>query len=474
MSQFAPFHDRLVAIESSARPQPHRCCSSGSCPYSRAENALSCHLGDGRDKVIVMVRLQISSSGGPVDVDHYQDGDLARVRWLSEDRLRMMLACQGSKTATISTSQPIEFSVGDWILVDEDGSRIWPIDEAAWPRDTNVAVIKLLGEDLVIMEVGSEQKIVEVAQTVDFEAGNTVEVDADGKVLRVLSADPIRYLDSHTVSDAVVKTFRTGAKESNGPSFDDFGGYPEVISRARELIETPLEHHEKLARIGARPIKGVLFTGQPGTGKTLLARIIAARSGATFYEVSGPEIFSKWYGQSEELLRRIFEDAAVHGPAIIFFDEIDSVAGQRDEDAHEASKRVVAQLLTLMDGFTAEQNVVVIAATNRPNDIDVALRRPGRFDWEIDFPLPTDSDRLAILETSSRKLTTRGNLPHMYIAENTPNWSGAELAAVWTEAALLAVRDNRDVILEEDYVGGWQRVASQKLRLNAEHKGTNS
>lgn len=428
----------------------------------------------GRVVLIVMVRLKISPNGDPVDIEDYQEGDLARVRWLSEDRLRMTLAYQGSKTATISTSQPIEFSVGDWILVDEAGSRIWPVDEQAWPRDTNVAVVKLLSEDLTIIEVGSEQRIVEAAQTIEFEVGNTVEVDPDGKVLRVLSPDPIRYLDSHTVSDAVVDTFRTSPEEAGGPAFDDFGGYPEVKARARELIETPLEHHEQLERIGARPIKGVLFTGQPGTGKTLLARIIAARSGATFYEVSGPEIFSKWYGQSEELLRRIFEDAAAHGPAIIFFDEIDSVAGQRDEDAHEASKRVVAQLLTLMDGFTAEQNVVVIAATNRPDDIDVALRRPGRFDWEIDFPLPDDADRLAILEASSRGLATKGNLPHEHIAAKTPNWSGAELAAIWTEAALLAVRDNRDVILEEDYVGGWQRVASQKLRLSTDRKGPSS
>lgn len=422
----------------------------------------------------VMVRLRIAPDGEPVDIDEYQEGDLARVRWVSMDRLRMTIAYEGNKSATISASQPIGCSVGDWILVDADRSLIVPVAEEAWPRDTSVAVVKLAMADLAIIEVGSEQRIVEAAQTVKFEAGNTVQVDPDGKVLRVLSPDPIRYLDSHTVSEAVVDAFRTSPDTEGGPSFDDFGGYPEVIARARELIETPLEHHEQLKRIGARPIKGVLFTGEPGTGKTHLARIIAARSGATFYEVSGPEIFSKWYGQSEELLRRIFEDAAAHGPAIIFFDEIDSVAGQRGDETHEASKRVVAQLLTLMDGFSAEQNVVVIAATNRPDDIDVALRRPGRLDWEIDFPLPTEADRRAILIASSRRLATEGNLPHAYIAASTPNWSGAELTAIWTEAALLAVRDDRDVILEEDYVGGWQRVASHLRRLNAARKGPNS
>ncbi len=179
----------------------------------------------------------------------------------------------------------------------------------------------------------------------------------------------------------------------------------------------------------------------------MLARIIAAQSGAVFYEVSGPEIFSKWYGQSEELLRKLFKDAARQERAIIFFDEIDSVAGQRDDDAHEASKRVVAQLLTLMDGFQPDDNVVVVATTNRPDDIDVALRRPGRFDWEIDFPLPNLDDRVAILEAAALRLKTVDPLPHEAAALQTVGWSGAELAAIWSEAALLAVTDRRAAIM---------------------------
>ena len=196
----------------------------------------------------------------------------------------------------------------------------------------------------------------------------------------------------------------------------------------------------------------------------MLARIIAARSDAVFYEISGPEIFSKWYGQTEELLRKLFEDAATHEKAIVFFDEIDSVAAQRGDESHEASRRVVAQLLTLMDGFTADTNVVVIATTNRPQDLDVALRRPGRFDWEIEFPYPNESDREDILKKSARRHRIEGPLSHALIAAQSVGWSAAELTHVWTEAALLAVDDERSEIRGEDYLGGFERVANYRNR----------
>ncbi len=152
---------------------------------------------------------------------------------------------------------------------------------------------------------------------------------------------------------------------------------------------------------------------------------------------------------------------------IIFFDEIDSIAVQRSGDAHEASKRLVAQLLTLMDGFTSKDNVVVIAATNRPQDIDVALRRPGRFDWTIEFRSPDLRDRWAILTATAAHLRTEGPLPHEVVAEKTAGWNGAELAAVFSEAALLAVTDNRSVVMAEDYLGGVDRVSAHRERARA-------
>jgi transitional endoplasmic reticulum ATPase len=286
-------------------------------------------------------------------------------------------------------------------------------------------------------------------------------------VVRVLDEKPIRLLETADPADEVPSFRRDVDQGSLG--FDDFGGLEDVVERARELIEVPLEHHEQLSKIGARSIKGVLFTGRPGTGKTMLARIIASQAGATFYEISGPQIFSKWYGESEEILRKIFEDAAARERSIIFFDEIDSVAGHRDEDSHEASRRVVAQLLTLMDGFTPD-NVVVVATTNRPQDIDVALRRPGRFDWEIEFRLPDLADREAILRVSARGLQTADHLPHGRVAQQSEDWSAAELAAIWSEAALLAVADDRSRIVGEDYLGGLARVAAQRRRAANEEE----
>lgn len=323
-----------------------------------------------------------------------------------------------------------------------------------WPEESWVGVVRLHLSNVVVVDISGRWRLVPM-NGVECRVGNTVEGrDAVG-VVRVLSQDPIRYLDLPDIDDTVVDGFIfSGSKVS----FDDFAGLDDVKARARELIETPILHHEDLAAIGARPIKGVLFTGPPGTGKTMLARIIASATDAVFYEISGPTIFSKWYGESEKILRALFEHAARQPRSIIFFDEIDSIAGQRSDDAHEASKRVVAQLLTLMDGFNANDNIVVIAATNRPQDIDEALLRPGRFDWEIAFPPPNRHDREAILRVSAGHHATAGPLPHDVVAAHTELWNAAELTLIWREAALLAVADGRRVIMAEDYLGGHARV----------------
>ena len=288
--------------------------------------------------------------------------------------------------------------------------------------------------------------------------------DSQG-VVRVLSEKPIKRYDlNDKIDDEAIDIFRTTVPESEKLSFDDFGGLKSVVDRANELIELTLMKSEELAKIGVPPIKGVLFTGEPGTGKTMLARIIAAQSGAAFFQVSGPQIFSKWYGQSEQLLRKLFEEAGKESKSLIFFDEIDSVASQRGDHSHEASKRIVAQLLTLMDGFEPNTNIIVIAATNRVQDLDDALRRPGRFDWEIEFPLPTELDREDILKRTTRRLQVTEPLPHREVAKHSAGWTGADLSAIWKEAALLAVSEKRNSISAEDYMGGFERVSRQKRK----------
>lgn len=361
----------------------------------------------------------------------------------------------------------IELDLGDVVSVNAAANALRLAPPELWPDDRGehgggrwVGVVKLIHEDETVVDIGTGVWRIVPTNEVEVEIGNTVVGTDSTGVSKVLSEDPIQWREP--ASQEGSGNYST--EPDSALTFDDFGGLPEVVARARELIEVPLTHQEELKSIGSRPIKGVLFTGEPGTGKTMLARIIASASGAHFYEVSGPTVFSKWFGESEGILRRIFEEAEENAPSIIFFDEIDSVAGQRSEDAHEASKRVVAQLLTLMDGFSPTANVTVIAATNRPQDIDVALLRPGRFDWQIEFPLPNIEDRREILEVNARTHATSGELPHAWVASRTEGWSAAELAAVFSEAALLAAVDHRGSLLSEDYLEGFRRVDRQRQR----------
>jgi len=366
--------------------------------------------------------------------------------------------------------------VADWtpgdvlhVTTDDIGrTRFDPAPPELWPQDAIwVGVVRIRLDDVTVVEVGGGHRRVPT-NVVPYEVGHTVEARDTG-VLRVLSPDPIRYLDLDR--DRVdVTTFVHTATDV--PTFDEFGGLADVKARARELVETPLRYRDALDAIGARPVKGVLFTGPPGTGKTMLARIIAGAAGASFYQISGPEIVSKWHGESENVLRSVFRHAEAQDRSIIFFDEIDSIAVARSGDAHEASKRLVAQLLTLMDGFAPKHNVVVIAATNRPQDIDPALLRPGRFDWTIDFPLPDEADRVAILTAQASRLATEGELPHNVVAARTTGWSGADLSAIFSEAALLAVTDARQVLMAEDYLGGLDRVTAHRSRKPAAAAGS--
>ncbi|MXZ48969.1 MAG: 26S protease regulatory subunit [Candidatus Dadabacteria bacterium] len=402
-----------------------------------------------------------------ISIEFGSTGYLVKITAISEDGSRVYFDLRNGNTGSFRNADQ-EYSIGEVLLIadntDNSGLKIEKAPNSAWPDALWVGIVKIKLSDITVIDSGGRFRVVPTVTTPSYDIGNTVQAGDVQGVTRVLSETPIKYIDLPEVDDSVIDQFRSEHPNESDLGFDDFGGLPRVVARARELIEVPLANSKSLSAIGARPIKGVLFTGEPGTGKTMLARIIASQSEATFYEISGPVIFSKWYGQSEELLRKLFEKAGEEKKAIIFFDEIDSIAAQRGDESHEASKRVVAQLLTLMDGFASDTSIIVIAATNRPQDLDVALRRPGRFDWEIEFPYPDERDRKDILIKTARRLCTREPLPHAMIAERSAGWSAAELAQIWSEAALLAVQDQRKQIYEEDYIGGFERVSRNRNR----------
>ncbi len=223
-------------------------------------------------------------------------------------------------------------------------------------------------------------------------------------------------------------------------TYEDIGGLDREIQKIRELVEIPLKHPEVFRHLGIEPPKGVLLYGPPGTGKTLLAKAVANESGAHFIAINGPEIMSKWYGESEARLREIFKEAEENAPAIIFIDEIDAIAPKRGEVVGEVEKRVVAQLLSLMDGLESRGQVIVIAATNRPEAVDPALRRPGRFDREIYIGVPNKKGRKEILQIHTRNMPLADDVNLDKLAEATHGYVGADLAALAKEAAMNALR----------------------------------
>lgn len=232
------------------------------------------------------------------------------------------------------------------------------------------------------------------------------------------------------------------AREGDIPSitYEDIGGLRDEVTKVREMIELPLRHPELFRRLGVEAPKGVILHGPPGTGKTLLAKAVANETNASFYTIGGPEIMSKFYGESEERLRNVFQEAQKNAPSIIFIDELDSIAPKREEVSGEVERRIVAQLLSLMDGLKARGKVVVIGATNRINAIDPALRRPGRFDREIELGVPDRDGRLDILQIHTRGMPLEKDVNLERLADITHGFVGADLHALAKEAAIRALR----------------------------------
>src|SRR5687767_3983338 len=296
--------------------------------------------------------------------------------------------------------------------------------------------------------IGAEQYLAESLNGQLMTKGDIIPLNVMGQRidLVVISTDPsgpiiINDATKVTVSEDSAKAVQA-SQEGKVPSitYEDIGGIRNEIARVREMIELPLRHPELFKRLGVEAPKGVLLHGPPGTGKTLLAKAVAHETNANFYTIGGPEIMSKFYGESEERLREIFKKAEENAPAIIFIDEIDSIAPKREEVSGEVERRVVAQLLSLMDGMSSRGKVVVIGATNRINAIDPALRRPGRFDREMEIGVPDREGRLEILQIHTRGMPLEKDVDLGVIANMSHGFVGADLQAVAKEAGIRALR----------------------------------
>ncbi|KZS03247.1 Transitional endoplasmic reticulum ATPase TER94 [Daphnia magna] len=274
---------------------------------------------------------------------------------------------------------------------------------------------------------------------------------------KVVETDPVPYciVAPDTVIHCEGEPIKREEEEEalNAVGYDDIGGVRKQLALIKEMVELPLRHPQLFKAIGVKPPRGILLFGPPGTGKTLIARAVANETGAFFYLINGPEIMSKLAGESESNLRKAFEEAEKNSPAIIFIDELDAIAPKREKTHGEVERRIVSQLLTLMDGLKQRSHVIVMAATNRPNSIDAALRRFGRFDREVDIGIPDATGRLEVLRIHTKNMKLADDVDLEQVAAETHGHVGADIAALCSEAALQQIREKMDLIdLEEDQI----------------------
>lgn len=279
---------------------------------------------------------------------------------------------------------------------------------------------------------------------------------AEALPFAIVSTKPKGIVQVLPDTDIVIKEDAVDEEEQGGVqtiSYEDIGGVGEQLQKVREMIELPLKHPILFRRLGIDPPRGVLLHGPPGTGKTLIAKAVASETNAHFTSINGPEIISKYYGESEKQLREIFEEAAANTPAIIFIDELDSIAPKREDVSGEVERRVVAQLLTLLDGMQGRDNVVVIGATNRQDAIDPALRRPGRFDREIEIGVPDKNGRAEIIGIHTRGMPISDDFDVEWLLDNTNGFVGADISALVRESAMKALRRYLpEIDLEEEQI----------------------
>ncbi len=309
--------------------------------------------------------------------------------------------------------------------------------------------------------IGSDQRhMTSVLEGLPVSTGDKVRSTFMGGIYRefsVIETNPRGPVTINAGTNVKIKgeSVSQPGREATGVTYEDIGGLRKQVQRIREMIELPLRFPELFDRLGIEPPKGVLLYGPPGTGKTLIAKALANETSAYFTHIGGPEVMGKYYGESEERLRKVFEEAQEHAPAIIFIDEIDAVAPKREElgSQQQVEKRVVAQLLSLMDGLRSRGQVVTIGATNAPQLLDPALRRPGRFDREINVGVPERSGRREVLEVHTRGMPLAEDVSVDKLAEITHGFVGADLAALCREAAMVTLRRiSEDIPIEAEFL----------------------
>ncbi|WP_083898786.1 ATP-binding protein [Natronococcus jeotgali] len=354
---------------------------------------------------------------------------------------------------------------GDAILVDSR-EVVEVIDPIGVDRGNSIGIVRKELDERAVVEQGGRLAVYVVADDVSVESGNTVEISSTGIIRDVVKKTAIKHESRHPASTDIedyIHNLKFSSDELD-IGFEDFGGMSEQLKHVQKRVELLLTQRGELEQIGTQPKLGALFHGEPGTGKTHFAKILASESDADFYRIRGPEIVTKWIGDTEEILRELFNHARRNEPAILFFDEIDSLGSERGDGPNQQfGNRIVAQLLSLMDGVDQQsEGLLVIGSTNRIEGIDEALLRPGRLDWKVEFEIPGFQDRVEIFESlRDQGYDVNDTVDTEEIASLTDGWTGAQLRSLLDEAGVVSVAAGRNQITMTDLKISYERRSAQ-------------
>lgn len=397
------------------------------------------------------------------DVIEPTRGQIVRIRAVDLDRRRVYIDRLPDGEGHLWHPDLADAEKGEIYYLPDDLTHeaIEQLPAEYWPRQTNdVATVVEVSDDgtRAILEVNGRLRDVPQRTGSPFEAGQSVSF-SEGEPGAVLTTKPIDRLGIHRETPGLDPSIMLVEPADIDVKLSDFGGSADLVRHALDLVRVALDPEQLLDRIGVNPVKGILFSGPSGTGKTHLARALSREANAAFYLIDGPEIINKWVGESEQRLRDLFDHAAENAPAMLFFDELDSIVSRRGADAPDYVTRFVGQFLTILDGFDPAKGVLVVAATNLPGALDTALLRPGRLSYKVEFNgHPDADDRRSILRASSRHVRGADNADFEVLVKETDGWTAAEMSMIWTDAGVLAALDGRDKLNAIDIREGQARA----------------